>query len=257
MRTGGHDGFEDYYFEEADAQADFRSPQTPYMPRPPNTPPTPHGSTSRGLDLGKSTARVLVSIGRIWIIYGPDSTIFPMRLLYRCFRISRPCKHWSTDKLRNNSKIAQQNRKTVDASGSTARHTASSIGFDKHRNDLEKMMVKPPTQYDVFMKKHGTTESKKNLQEIMKISNIAHKRPKKHRRCIYRGWSKNMEKIFQTIKMMYGYGRKPKLGKGKKNGDIYGIGTSYIHFVVSGTPSSQSNNPPNRTVHNKRYVVMV
>ncbi|CAH1420002.1 unnamed protein product [Lactuca virosa] len=173
------------------------------------------------LGLGKSTAYVLVSIGRIWIICGPGSmtmykwhsqengnifnafkcvlkdryrdrmkrnriksgdmaqndekpippdhsTYFEGMHNYRPKRVPenvwlRLCDHWSTDKWRNNSKIAQQNRKTADANGSTTRHTTGSIGFHEHCNNLEKLKGKPPTQYDVFMKTHGTTESKKNI----------------------------------------------------------------------------------------------
>ncbi|CAI9284878.1 unnamed protein product [Lactuca saligna] len=295
LRPGGRDGFEEYYFEGADAQTTFRSPQTLHTPQPPNTPPTPHGSTSRGvtgghdsnasdfqesslpssdekgksLGLGKSTTRVLVSIGRIWIIRGPGLVIFPMRLFCRCFRISRqyikykllwnslensnifdafkcvlkdryrdrmkhiriksgdmtrndgkpvphvivpttkgcitiaPCAyrrmcghHWSTDKWRKNSKIAQQNRKVADANGSTARHTAGSIGFDEHRNNLEVYLHE-------MVKKYGEDSSN----------------------------HKDDAEVWEETQLRR---------KGKKKGDIYGIGASDIHFVISGTSSSQS-----------------
>ncbi|CAI9291953.1 unnamed protein product [Lactuca saligna] len=122
LRPGGRDGFEEYYFEGADIQTTFQLPQTPHTPRPPNTPPTPHVSTSRG------------------VTGGHDS---------------------NANKWRKNSNIAQQNRNVADANGSTARHTAGSIGFGKHHNNLEKMIGKPPTQFDVFMKTHGTIEAKK------------------------------------------------------------------------------------------------
>ncbi|CAH1433338.1 unnamed protein product [Lactuca virosa] len=265
----------------------------------------------KNLGLGKSIARVLVSFGRIWIIRGPGSVIFPMRLFCRCFRVSRwhslensnifdafkcvlkdryrdrmkririksgdmaridekpipqvivptskgcittapervpenvwlrLCDHWSTDKWRKNSKIAQQNRKVADANGSTARHTAGSIGFDEHRNNLEKMMGKPPTQFDVFIKTHGTTEVKKiyfardheNLEYCSQTAKEA------------------QEAYLQALVKKYGEdssNRKDDAGvweetqlrrNGKKKGDIYDIGASDIHFVISGTPSFQS-----------------
>ncbi|CAI9281133.1 unnamed protein product [Lactuca saligna] len=106
----------------------------------------------------------------------------------------------------------------------------------------EKLMGKPPTQYDVFVKTHGTVESKKKYFE---------------------GNHENIEYCLQTAKeALEGYlqGLVNKFGenpsnrkddidvweesqlrrKGKKKGDIYGIGASDIHFLVLGTPSSQS-----------------
>ncbi|CAI9279566.1 unnamed protein product [Lactuca saligna] len=257
------------------------------------------------LGLGKSTARVLVSIGRIWIIRGPDLVIFPMRPFCRCFRtmykwnslensnifdafkcvlkdryrdrmkhiriksgeMARndgkpvplghctyyegmhdyrpervPENHWSTDKWRKNSKIAQQNRKVADANGSTARHTAGSIGFDEHRNNLEKVLGKPPTQFDVFMKTHGTAEAKKRYfagdHENLEYCSLTAKEAqemylqemaKKHGEDSSN--HKDDARVWEEIQLRR---------KGKKKGDIYGIGASDIHFVITGTPSSQS-----------------
>ncbi|XP_052625973.1 uncharacterized protein LOC111907334 [Lactuca sativa] len=106
----------------------------------------------------------------------------------------------------------------------------------------EKLMGKPPTQYDVFVKTHGTAESKKKYFE---------------------GNHENIEYCSQTAKEAlegYLHGLVNKFGedpsnrkddvdvweetqlrrKGKKKGAIYGIGASDIHFLVLGTPSSQS-----------------
>ncbi|CAI9288082.1 unnamed protein product [Lactuca saligna] len=266
------------------------------------------------LGLGKSIARVLVSIGIIWIIRGPDLVIFPMRPFCRCFRtmyrwnslensnifdafkcvlkdryrdrmkhiriksgeMARndgkpvplghctyykgmhdylprrvPKNNWSTDKWRKNSKIAQQNRKVADANGSTARHTAGSIGFDEHRNNLEKMMGKPPTQFDVFIKTYGTAEAKKryfagdheNLEYCSLTAKEAQEMAQKHREDSSN--HKDDARVWEEIQLRR---------KGKKKGDIYGIGASDIHFVKLG---HRLPNPPNRIVHNKRYVVMV
>ncbi|KAL7595059.1 uncharacterized protein LOC128128758 [Lactuca sativa] len=103
-------------------------------------------------------------------------------------------------------------------------------------------MGKPPTQYDVFVQTHGTAESKKKYFE---------------------GNHENIEYCSQTAKEAlegYLHGLVNKFGedpsnrkddvdvweesqlrrKGKKKGAIYGIGASDIHFLVLGTPSSQS-----------------
>ncbi|CAI9271482.1 unnamed protein product [Lactuca saligna] len=52
LRTGGNNGLEDYCFEGADAETNFRSPQTQHTPRASNTPLTLHGSASRGISGG-------------------------------------------------------------------------------------------------------------------------------------------------------------------------------------------------------------
>ncbi|XP_052626462.1 uncharacterized protein LOC111891281 [Lactuca sativa] len=154
----------------------------------------------------------------------------------------RLCDHWSTDKWRKNSKIAQQNRKVADANGSTARHTAGCIGFHEHRNNLEKIMGKPPTQFDVFMKTHGTAEAKKRYfagdHENLEYCSLTAKEAqemyleemvKKHGEDSSN--HKDDARVWEEIQLRR---------TGKKKGDIYGIGASDIHFVITGTPSSQS-----------------
>ncbi|CAI9293574.1 unnamed protein product [Lactuca saligna] len=289
LRPGGRDGFEEYYFEGADAQTNFRSPQTPHTPRPPNTPPTPHGSTSRGVtgghdsnasDFQESSLPLISRKGRKWNslensnIFDAFKCVLKDRYRDRMKRIRiksgemarndgkpvplghctyyegmhdyRPGRvpenHWSTDKWRKNSKIAQQNRKVADANGSTARHTAGSIGFDEHRNNLEKVLGKPPTQFDVFMKTHGTAEAKKRYfagdHENLEYCSLTAKEAqemylqemaKKHGEDSSN--HKDDARVWEEIQLRR---------KGKKKGDIYGIGASDIHFEITGTPSSQS-----------------
>ncbi|CAH1440689.1 unnamed protein product [Lactuca virosa] len=225
LRSGGRDGFEEYYFEGADAQTTFRLPQTPHTPRPPNTPPTPHGSTSRGVtgghdsnasDFQESSLPLISRKGKkfgsrkihstcislywenmdhLWPRFSDipyeallqmwnslkNSNIFDA---FKCVlkdRYRDRMKHIRIksremarndgkpdplDKWRKNSKIALQNRKVADANGSTARHTAGSIGFDEHRNNLEKIMGKPPTQFDCSLTAKEAQES--YLQEMVK-----------------------------------------------------------------------------------------
>ncbi|CAI9269677.1 unnamed protein product [Lactuca saligna] len=93
-------------------------------------------------------------------------------------------------------RVSENNRRVADANGSTARHTAGSIGFDEHRNNLEAYLHGMVKKYE---------EDSSNHKDDAAV------------------WE---ETQFRRT--------------GKKNGDICGIGASDIHFVISGTPSSQS-----------------
>ncbi|CAI9260923.1 unnamed protein product [Lactuca saligna] len=281
LRKSGNDGFEDFCFEGADAEETFQSPHTPHTPMAPNTPLTPHGSASRGISRGhdsnasdfhassfgdqkthnacihlfwenldhpwarfsdipnEALLQMFSRFGTMYRWHSPENeNIFDA---FKCVLKDR-YRDRMKEKWQKNSKIAQQNRNTADSSGSTARHTAGSIGFEQHHRKLEKLMGKPPTQYDVFVKMHGTVESKKKYFE---------------------GNHENIEYCSQTAKeALEGYlqGLVNKFGedpsnrkddvdvweesqlrrKGKKKGAIYGIGASDMHFLVLGTPSSQS-----------------
>ncbi|CAI9300197.1 unnamed protein product [Lactuca saligna] len=71
-------------------------------------------------------------------------------------------------------------------------------------------------------------------------------------RRIYWGWSKNTEKIFQTIKMMQGYGRKPNLGEKERRRVI---SMEYEHQIyIFWFLGHHLPDPPNRTVHNNRFI---
>ncbi|CAI9276426.1 unnamed protein product [Lactuca saligna] len=101
-----------------------------------------------------------------------------------------------TDKWQKNPKIVQQNRNTANSSGSIARHTAGSIGFDQHRRKLEGYL-------QGLVNKFG--EGPSNRKDDVDV------------------WEESQLRR-----------------KGKKKGAIYGKGASDIHFLVLGTPSSQS-----------------
>ncbi|CAH1418894.1 unnamed protein product [Lactuca virosa] len=88
-------------------------------------------------------------------------------------------------KWQKNSKIAQQNRNTADSNGSTARHTAGSIGFDQHRRKLEKLMGKPPTHYDVFMLRAQVSimeqqqqQMKEQMEMVIRMINMSGNQPR-------------------------------------------------------------------------------
>ncbi|CAI9280601.1 unnamed protein product [Lactuca saligna] len=263
LRPGGRDGFEQYYFEGADAQTTFRLPHTPHTPRPPNTPPTPHGSTSRGVtgghdsnasDFQESSLPLIIRKGKKWNslensnIFEAFKCVLKDRYRDRMKRIrikygemarndGKPvplghCTYYEgmhdyrTGRVPENAwRCLCDNRKVADANGSTARHTAGSIGFDEHHNNLEKMMGKPPTQFDVFMKTHGTAEAKKRYfagdHENLEYCSLTAKEAqemylqelvKKHGEDSSN--HKDDARVWEEIQLRR---------KGKKKGDIYGI----------------------------------
>ncbi|CAI9270167.1 unnamed protein product [Lactuca saligna] len=253
--TGGNDGFEDYCFEGADAEATFRSPHTPHTPMAPNTPLTSHGSNASyfhassfpliSRDLEKACIHLFwENLDHPWARFSD----IPNEALLHMFSHFGTMHRWHSQENENifdAFKCVLKDRyrdRMKDSSGSTTRHTAGSIGFDQHRRKLEKLMGKPLTQYDVFVKMHDTAESKNKYFE---------------------GNHENIEYCSQTAKeALEGYlqGLVNKFGedpsnrkddvdvweesqlrrKGKKKGAIYGIGASDIHFLVLVTPSSQS-----------------
>ncbi|CAH1422918.1 unnamed protein product [Lactuca virosa] len=149
--------------------------------------------------------------------------------------------HWSTEKWQKNSKIAQQNCNTTDSNGSTSRHIAGSIGFDQHRRNLEKLMGKPPTHYDVFMKTHGTAESKKrdfegNHENLEYCSQTAKEAQEAYLQGLVNKYGEDLANHKDDVDV---WEESQLRRKGKKNGATYGIGASDICFLVSETPSSQ------------------
>ncbi|CAH1414650.1 unnamed protein product [Lactuca virosa] len=81
--------------------------------------------------------------------------------------------------------------------------TAGSIGFDQHRRKLEKLMEAQEAYMHGLVNKFG--EDPSNRKDDVDV------------------WEESQLRR-----------------KGKKKGAIYGIGASDIHFLVLGTPSSQS-----------------
>ncbi|CAH1416669.1 unnamed protein product [Lactuca virosa] len=176
------------------------------------------------------------------------SKYFPEIYQYRPHMVQesvwpRLCDHWSTEKWKKLSDAAQTNRNTPDSNGKTSRHTAGSIGYAEHRRRLKAQLGKDPEFCDLYVKTHGTSESKK---------------------IYFEGERENIEYCSETAKdakdaylegLVMKYGEDPANHRydaevwvesqiqrtgGKKKGHIYGIGASDANFVVSGITSSES-----------------
>ncbi|CAH1435739.1 unnamed protein product [Lactuca virosa] len=217
LRTGGNDGFYDYCFEGAYAEATFRSPHTPHTLMALNTPLTPHGSASRGISGGHGSNASDFHASSLPLISRDGEKFVDQKIHSACIRL-----FWEN----LNRLCAQFSDTPIEA--------LTRFG--------EKLMGKPPTHYDVFMKTHGTAESKKRYFE---------------------GNHENLEYCSQTAKeaqeaylqgLVNKYGEDPAnhkddvdvweerqlRRKGKKKGAAYGIGASDIRFLVPETPSCQS-----------------
>ncbi|CAH1451469.1 unnamed protein product [Lactuca virosa] len=209
-------------------------PDTPVMP---HTPLTPHGSASRDIsgdhgsnagDFDDSSLPIIHKEGDKFGDHSIHSAV--VDLFWQ--------KKWQ--KL---SDAAQTNRNTPDSNGKTSRHTAGSIGYAEHRRRLKAHLGKDPEFCDLYVKTHGTSESKKRYFE---------------------GERENIEYCSETAKdakdaylegLVMKYGEDPANHRhdaevwvesqirrtgGKKKGLIYGIGASDANFVVSGITSSES-----------------
>ncbi|XP_042751516.2 autonomous transposable element EN-1 mosaic protein [Lactuca sativa] len=176
----------------------------------------------------------------------------------------RPQMRWSTEKWKKLSDAAQTNRNTPDSTGKTSRHTAGSIAHAKHRRRLKAQLGKDPEFCDLYVKTHGTSESKKRY---------------------FKGESENIEYCSKTAKdakdaylegLVMKYGEDPANHRhdaqvwvesqirrtgGKKKGHIYGIGALDANVVVSritsseSTRSTQSNNNTQEEVDRLREEV--
>ncbi|CAI9263369.1 unnamed protein product [Lactuca saligna] len=169
-------------------------------------------SAEKGKSLGlrESTTCVLVSIGRIWTIRGPDLVIFPMRLFCRCFRVSR----WNS---LENSNIFDS-FKCVLKDRYKDRMKRIKIKYGKMaRNDGKPVPLGHCTYYEGMHNYHPRARTRE--YKWRKNSKIAHQNRKV---ADANGWTarhtagdgqKNTEKTLQTIKMMRGYGWKFNLGE--------------------------------------------
>ncbi|CAH1441138.1 unnamed protein product [Lactuca virosa] len=266
LRTGGNDGFEDYRFEGADAEATFRSPHTPHTPMAPNTPLTPHGSASRGISGGHDSnasdfhASSLPLISRDREKFGDQKihsvcirlfwenldhpwaqfSDIPNEALIQMFSRFGTKYRWHSQEKENifdAFKCVLNDRyrdRMKDSSGSTARHIAGSIGFDQHRRKLEKLMGKPPTQYDVFVKTHGTAESKKkyfegNHENLEYCSQMAKEAQEAYLQGLVNKFGEDPAKRKDDVDV---WEESQLRRKGKRKGAIYGIGASNMHFLV-------------------------
>nr|KAJ0191704.1 hypothetical protein LSAT_V11C800395860 [Lactuca sativa] len=129
------------------------------------------------------------------------------------------CKYWDTN--------------------TVSRHTGGSRGYDQYRLELELKHI--PTFLELFLITHLTAEAKKKfkakdydtIQELEFCTPIA--------RAICRYTSAMVEKYGEGLTQHPNGDVQAQEGRGKCR-RIYGVGSSYLHFVVTET-SSNGNKP--------------
>ncbi|KAJ0622384.1 putative transposase, Ptta/En/Spm, plant [Helianthus annuus] len=109
-------------------------------------------------------------------------------------------------------------------------HTGGSIGFDEHRANMEKKEGKKVGYMKVFFQTHATKKCKKRVQDGEIDENDFENLKSRTRNNLTKMYLKETEcddlAIWESL--------NPK----RKGGNLFGVGTSDPHFVVTGTPSS-------------------
>nr|KAJ0189664.1 hypothetical protein LSAT_V11C800422440 [Lactuca sativa] len=161
------------------------------------------------------------------------------------------CKYWDTDAWRNKSVAGRSNRMSGDDTDTVSRHTGGSRGYDQYRLELQKELKRIPTFLELFLITHLTAEAKKKFKakDYDTIQELEFCTP------TARAILLQLEIERYTSAMVEKYGEnltqhpegdvdlwvQAQEGRGKCI-CIYGVGSSDLHFVVTGT-SSNGNKP--------------
>ncbi|KAL8195524.1 hypothetical protein R6Q57_025927 [Mikania cordata] len=150
------------------------------------------------------------------------------------------CEIWNTEDWRKKSTSAKDNRSKTDTCGKTSRHTGGSIGYDERRLRLRVKLGKEPTFLELFLDTHLNKKCKKRLWagelnvKILEGLQFCTERVKE----AYADYLQEMTKEYglnftqddaRVWERLHGNG-------GPKR--VFGIGSSDLDFVVTGTTSS-------------------
>ncbi|KAL4583616.1 hypothetical protein LXL04_008194 [Taraxacum kok-saghyz] len=156
------------------------------------------------------------------------------------------CRKWNTDEWKKKSKAARKNRNKTDSSGCTARHTGGSIGYEEHRLKLKELTGEEPAYMDVFCKVNLTAESKKKYFEGDKevpldfATGTAREAAEAYNRGLFEKYGEDPAQHMVNDPELWTQTQLLRQG-GKQKGLMYGIGSSDIEYVVTGTYSSVSS----------------
>ncbi|MFS7950350.1 putative transposase, Ptta/En/Spm, plant, Transposase-associated domain-containing protein [Helianthus anomalus] len=126
-----------------------------------------------------------------------------------------PLEKWermflNTEEWQKKSEAGKNNRKN-----DLCIHTGGSIGFDEHRDNMEKEEGKKVGFRKVFFQTHATKECKKRV-----------------------AYTQQLKKMYPEETECDDLAIWESLNPKRKGGNLFGVGTSDPHFVVTGTPSS-------------------
>ncbi|CAH1434599.1 unnamed protein product, partial [Lactuca virosa] len=139
------------------------------------------------------------------------------------------------------SLIGKRNRSTYVDSGVTATYTGDNIGVSETRKRMKKLMGKDPDWVDVFMKTRLTAESKTKYfngdgEGLQYITTIAQQAYEAYRRGLVEKYGDDPTQQRTNDPELWAATQMQRQG-GKGKGRIYGIGSSDLHFVISGAYS--------------------
>ncbi|KAL4590372.1 hypothetical protein LXL04_003301 [Taraxacum kok-saghyz] len=156
------------------------------------------------------------------------------------------CRKWNTDEWKKKSKAARENRNKTDSSGCTARHTGGSIRYEEHRLKLKELTGEDPPYMDVFFKVNLTSESKKKYFEGDKevpldfATGTAREAAEAYNRGLFEKYGEDPAQHMVNDPELWTQTQLRRQG-GKQKGPMFGIGSSDLNYLVTGTYSSQSS----------------
>ncbi|KAD2806026.1 hypothetical protein E3N88_39403 [Mikania micrantha] len=153
-------------------------------------------------------------------------------------------KVWNTEEWRKKSTSGKDNRSKTDGSGKTSRHTGGSIGYDERRLRLRVKLGKEPTFLKLFLDTHLNKRCKKRLW----AGELNVKILDRLQFCTERAKEAYVTEYLEEMTKEYGLNftqddariwERLHGNSGLKR--VFGIGSSDLSFVVTGTPSSSSS----------------
>ncbi|KAK9079957.1 hypothetical protein SSX86_001632 [Deinandra increscens subsp. villosa] len=149
------------------------------------------------------------------------------------------CDIWDTEEYRKKCEIAAKNRASADSNGKISRHTAGSIGYDEIRVRLRDLWGKEPSYKEIFLYTHLNKESKAKLRarelDISKVEEMVFCNDRARK--AFDDYLKELRVVHGSIDTEDGsMWRRLQPSSSKRR--IYGIGSSDMNYVVTGTPSS-------------------
>ncbi|KAL8251444.1 hypothetical protein R6Q59_035137 [Mikania micrantha] len=152
------------------------------------------------------------------------------------------CEVWNSEEWRKKSTSGKDNRSKTDGSGKTSRHTGGSIGYDERRLRLRVKLGKEPTFLELFLDTHLNKRCKKRLWarelnvKILDGLQFCTERAKE----AYAEYLEEMTKEYGLNFTQDDARIWERLHGNSGPKRVFGIGSSDLSFVVTGTPSSSS-----------------
>ncbi|KAD3068862.1 hypothetical protein E3N88_36742 [Mikania micrantha] len=196
---------------------------------------------------GFASSEIHRSIGRVLRehLSGPWTTYrkVPQKVVVAMFK---RFKVWNTEEWRKKSMSGKDNRSKTDGSGKISRHTGGSIGYDERSLILRVKLGKEPTFLELFLDTHLNKRCKKRLWAVelnVKILDglqFCTERAKE-------AYAEYLEEMTKEHGLNFTQDDARIWERLHGNGGpkrVFGIGSSDLSFVVTGTSSSSYGSTP-------------